>query len=607
VSSGPFLFSTSRPPRRGRRALIAFGVVVGVLALAAGVIGVVALLERGTVPVGTAVGGLDVGGKSLEDARAAIEAAAAERIRRPIRLIAPGGEQRITGAELKAEPLVDAALDEALDVGLLDRALRHVDIGSKAIELDYGLRPVRAAQVANRIDREFGEPPRDAAVIVSADTVKVEPAATGIAVDRGALRRALRALPAEVGVPLEQAAPVVSTKEAMAAAARVERLVEVARAVRFRDVQATLFPSRLRALVRTERNDGTLHVTLDPKGLLASLRPRLRGFEQQPRDADFSTRGTRATVIPSRPGKALDAERISASLANNLASTVHRARFAVEQPTLTTEDAKKLGIRELISEFTTYYPCCPGRVTNIKRGAEIMDGTIVRPGMRFSLNQVLGKRTAERGFVSAPQILAGRLEDAIGGGVSQIATTTFNAAFFAGVQIVAHQPHEFYISRYPMGREATVSWGGPELIWRNDWPAAILVKAVATDSSITVGFYSTKLGRRVETSTGEPSGYTSPTTRIVSNPSLPPGTRTVVQSAGPSGFLVSYTRKVFRDGELRRKERYVWRYRPENAIIEVGPPKSKAMPKHDPKPKPDPGESPEDVAPPTNKPAPRKT
>jgi hypothetical protein len=102
-------------------------------------------------------------------------------------------------------------------------------------------------------------------------------------------------------------------------------------------------------------------------------------------------------------------------------------------------------------------------VTNIQRGAEIIDGTIVGPGERFSLNDVLGRRTIERGFVEAPQIYAGRLEDAVGGGVSQIATTTYNAAFFAGVQIVTHQPHEFYISRYPMGREATVSWGGPEL------------------------------------------------------------------------------------------------------------------------------------------------
>ena len=117
-------------------------------------------------------------------------------------------------------------------------------------------------------------------------------------------------------------------------------------------------------------------------------------------------------------------------------------------------------------------------MTNIKRAATLLDGTIILPGKVFSLNGALGKRTEAKGFVSAPQIFNGRFEDAVGGGISQVATTLYNAAFFSGIKLVAHQAHQFYISRYPMGREATVSWGGPELIFRNDWPAAILMKLV---------------------------------------------------------------------------------------------------------------------------------
>ena len=95
----------------------------------------------------------------------------------------------------------------------------------------------------------------------------------------------------------------------------------------------------------------------------------------------------------------------------------------------------------------------------------------------------------------------GQLEDAVGGGVSQMGTTTFNAAFFAGLRVVVHTPHEFWITRYPAGREATISWGGPELIFRNDWDAAILMKVTATDTSLTVTMYSSKLERRVTTET----------------------------------------------------------------------------------------------------------
>jgi vancomycin resistance protein YoaR len=130
-----------------------------------------------------------------------------------------------------------------------------------------------------------------------------------------------------------------------------------------------------------------------------------------------------------------------------------------------------------------------------------------------------------------------------------------------------------------MGREATVSWGGPELIFTNDWPAAILVKVVATDSSITVRFYSRTLGRRVETTTGEPYDLTPPETIRTLNSALPPGASTTVQSAGASGFTVQYTRKVFRGSKLRRNERYTVRYDAQNAIVEVGPKPRPTAPK----------------------------
>ena len=226
-----------------------------------------------------------------------------------------------------------------------------------------------------------------------------------------------------------------------------------------------------------------------------------------------------------------------------------------------------------MSSFTTNYPCCAPRVTNIKRAAELLDGTVLLPGKVFSLNKALGERTEAKGFVSAPQIFNGRFEEAVGGGISQVATTLFNAAFFSGIKLVAHQAHQFYISRYPMGREATVSWGGPELIFRNDWPAAILIKVEATDSGITVRFFSTKLGRRVETTTGEPYDPTVPKTVTVTNSALPRGTRKIVQEAGDGGFTVDYTRKVFRDGKMIRDEHYTHEYDAEDEIVEVGPPR----------------------------------
>ena len=569
-----------------RRALTGLAIVGGVLVVLASVFGAVALAERGRIPRGTTIGGVAVGGMSESDARAAVLRAAASRVRRPIRLLAPTGAATTRGRDVDAVPLVDTALDAAVERGTVGRVLARLGIRKgPSVPLEYRIAPVRAAELANRLDRRFGRPWRDGRVEVDEDALRVVEARAGSGIDRRAFRRALRAMPDTVTLTVVPVAPVVTTEEAEATAARIERLLDGPRRVRFRDREATLTPRRLRALVRAERANGGLELLLDPAGLHASLRPRLGGFEVEPRDATFWVSASRAHVVPSRPGHTLDLERISRSLVSNLDSTTHLARFVRTEPTFTTEDAEALDIHELISEFTTYYPCCAPRVTNIQRAAELLDGTIVLPGKAFSLNQALGKRTVEKGFVSAPQIFNARLEEAVGGGISQVATTLYNAAFFAGVKLVAHQTHQFYISRYPMGREATVSWGGPELIFRNDWPAAILVKVSASNSGITVRFFSRKLGRRVETTTGEPYAYVAPRSIRTRNSSLPPGTINTVQSAGESGFSVQYTRKVFEGQELVKDERYTARYVPQNEIVELGPPKPKGPPKKPKKPK----------------------
>jgi vancomycin resistance protein YoaR len=227
------------------------------------------------------------------------------------------------------------------------------------------------------------------------------------------------------------------------------------------------------------------------------------------------------------------------------------------------------GPLELVSRFTTYYPPGQPRVINIRRAAVLLDRTLLRPGARFSLNERLGKRTRARGFVAAPSISGPIHVDSVGGGVSQVATTLYNAAFFAGARLIAHTPHSFYISRYPKGREATISWGGPELIFQNDWPAPLLVRMKTTPTSITVWLYSYRLGRRVATVTQAPANYARPRTVYLKDPTLPTGTQRLLQSAGASGFSISYTRRVYRDDSVRRNERYSWRYSPENRVIAI--------------------------------------
>lgn len=261
--------------------------------------------------------------------------------------------------------------------------------------------------------------------------------------------------------------------------------------------------------------------------------------DRAPRNARLSIEGKRVNVVPGVDGRMLDREATAAVLVRDPAARTHQVRFRLTAPATTTAELDALRIRELVSEFTTYYPPGQPRVVNIKRAAELLDGRIIKAGGTFSMNRALGERTLERGFVPAPSIYAGQYVDSVGGGISQVATTLYNAAFFAGLELVAHTPHSYYIDRYPVGREATISWGSLDLVFRNDWDAAVLLKVEATDTSITVRFYSSSLGRSVETTTSEPFAWT-----------------------GPAGFTVDYTRKVFKDGRLVSDEKFRTRYDP---------------------------------------------
>jgi vancomycin resistance protein YoaR len=165
--------------------------------------------------------------------------------------------------------------------------------------------------------------------------------------------------------------------------------------------------------------------------------------------------------------------------------------------------------------MTTHHDCCEGRVTNIQRMADLVRGYVIPPnGGHFSINEHVGPRTLENGFVEAGAIENGEHVTAVGGGVSQFATTTFNAAFFAGLDIPNYQFHTEHLSRYPFGRESTVSYPEPEFRIVNNTPYGVLMWPTYTETSITVHLYSTRFATGAQTgqSTGTNGSCTTVTT-----------------------------------------------------------------------------------------------
>lgn len=244
----------------------------------------------------------------------------------------------------------------------------------------------------------------------------------------------------------------------------------------------------------------------DPAVIEGKLETVRHDFESEPVDARLEVSGYEVAIVPGRRGTRLDSEETATALESASHTTLRNADLPLREgaePEITTEDLEALDIRHQVASFTTYHDCCQGRVANIHLIADKVDGAIVVPGETFSLNDHVGQRTAAEGYVPAGTIVAGEIVDTVGGGVSQFATTFYNALFWGGYEDVDHKPHSFYFSRYPEGIEATISWPVPHLKFRNNDESGILIRTEYTDTSITVRFYGNNEGRILA---GEQSG-----------------------------------------------------------------------------------------------------
>ena len=266
-------------------------------------------------------------------------------------------------------------------------------------------------------------------------------------------------------------------------------------------------------------------------------------------------------MVPGSAGQRIEPTALAAAALPALTSPERTARVTAQvvQPDLTTAEAAALGVNEQVSTFTTRFGPNPPRVTNIRIAARTLDGILVQPGKVFSLNDALGPRSPDKGYQQAPVIDGGRLTKGYGGGVSQVSTTLFNAVFFAGLDTVTHKPHSFYISRYPEGREATVSFPTVDQKFRNDSGKGILISTNVTSRSITVSFYGTKVWD-IEATKGPRTNLRQPKTIRDS------GSDCVSQSPQP-GFDVTVGRVFSRGGAQVRTERFYTRYIPEDRVI----------------------------------------
>ncbi|MEP9363917.1 VanW family protein [Nocardioides sp. CN2-186] len=542
-----------RESEGGKVVLLMLG---GLLLLLAAGYAAAYFLAGDKVPRGTTIAGVEVGGMTQAQARSALEDGLAARVDRPVTVVRDGQTTTITPADAGLSVDYDASVADAggeasWEPGRLWTYFTGGDDRDAVVDVDE---PTFDAALDTLSD-QVGTEPRDGAVKFKDGQVVTVAARPGEGFDPEAARTAiLDAYLAEDAEDLEL--PVVATQpdiDDAAVQAAVDDFANPALSgpvtLVFGDSPVQLAPRDYADVLAMRAEGGQLVPDLDADAL-ADLVDEGVSDSGKPVDATVALVRGKPKVVPAKPGVTYDPADVEDAFLELVTRPEGEREMQVEatvdEPEFTTADAKALGITEQVSTFTTYYPYAEYRNINIGRAAEIVDGTVLKPGDTFSLNDIVGERTRENGFTEGFIISNGIFAEDLGGGVSQMATTTFNAMFFAGLEDVEHKPHSFYIDRYPVGREATVAWGSVDLRFKDDTPYGVLISAHVTPATpstqgvVTVSMYSTKVWD-ITSTTSDRYNFRAPATRTLTTASCYPNT-------GYDGFDVDVTRTFRKHG-----------------------------------------------------------
>jgi vancomycin resistance protein YoaR len=567
-------------PSRGRLAAIIAGSVLLVLVV---VVYLVDLLSTGgKIERHTTVAGVEVGGMTPEQATAALTEQAVPSYIAPVTLDVHGQATPIDPAAAGLTPDVPATI-EAVGTRSANPFVRLTSFFTStevplSVQVDDAALTAFLTGVATSTDLQ----PVEGEVAIDGVTVRtVEPVIGRILDVPGAATAVSDAWtgggPAALdGLVLPVAASPVRASPEKTQAAAAEATAILAAPLRITGagavIEVPVADIAAATTVTPDDADGFV-VTVDAVALRGPVTGAVEATQSAPVNAGISIQDGTSVIAPSVAGRTVDWAGTEANIGPALRAPGREAAivYTETQPEFTTEKMQALGIKEVIGEFTTGgFAAASGE--NIRVVAEKVNGAIIQPGATFGLNEFTGTRGTEQGYVPAAIIQEGALSTAVGGGISQFATTLYNAAYFAGMGDVTHTPHSFYISRYPPGREATVFDGEIELAFSNDYPTGVYIQTIWTDSDITVRLWGTK-HVEVESQTTDRFNFTSPQVIV-----KPYGT-SCSPSSGSTGFSVVNTR-IIRDlaGAEIRREDFTTVYNGQQNVVCAPPPAAPAAP-----------------------------
>ncbi|MDE8703171.1 VanW family protein [Adlercreutzia equolifaciens] len=610
-------------------------VVLAVVLLAVVAGGIDGLINGSRIYQGVTLGSIDVSGMTREEARAAVDATYGPRVKEGCGYIFASEEAAQTldidsqlaeqdataeqssveearqnkqlwvaeagtlGARIPVTELVEEAFSVGRSGGILERAEAAAQGRAIPVRLEFDEEAVEA--LASDIDETIGDPQKDWGIAIEDGAVSVTEGHDGTIVSREDLQNRLQEgyLSAESSkfsfVAEAHYAPLrIDEASAQVTADFVQAVLDRGVAFGFEgdvwDVAGSALGPWITTTVEGSEGAWRLVPSIDASVARADLLALIRG-------AGFTSG---ATVSFQREGSEVWVLTASGSRYPQLADAVAAAdtdlfgAFAssgsttvaedVPQVTIdwgaapersTFEEALDLGLISEISTFTTEYndsPSTANRRHNIHRAADLLNNSVAPAnGGTWSFNDTVGEASVESGFQAAHAIINGEYDDAIGGGICQVATTVFNAVYEAGFPVTERRNHSLYISSYPTGRDAAIAYPDLDLTWENDSSSDVLVRARYTDSTLTVTLYGIDPGYVVTTKTGDWAEGEAYRTKTQVDENEPEGTR-YVKTTGADGRSVTVHRTVRdRSGNVRHEEDFTSNYAPIDEVIVVGP------------------------------------
>ena len=556
-----------------------------------------AFATQDTLPATLTVEGVDVSGMSAEEATPVLEEAFAARAEREITVTVyevDDATATVVPADAGYSYDVEATLDDLTDLTFNPVALWSRLFGEAHVSAHTSVDEAAVEETLAGLHEQLSYEPTEGSIIYEGAEVDYTEPVNGFTLNQEELAEQLDhewlseteqfAAPGDIEDPAvspdeweqflaDTAEPLVAdsytvtadetsteltpTQLGSAAEVRVET-AETADAASSTDQETTAEPEDSET---TEAVADEPVLLLDGEALTEALAENNAEFESTNQDATVQLTGSpgssRPEVVPGSTGRGVDGEQVVDEILTDLAGEQTRT-VTVElheiEPEITTEDAEAWDVNHIVAEYATPYPPHDGpRTANLRVGADRVNGTVVMPGEEFNLNSLLAPVTEANGYHSSGVVESGVVSNAVGGGLSQIATMSYNAGFLGGMEIVEHKPHSRWFERYPQGRESTYWEGQINVRWKNDTDAPVIVEMWLANNQVHTRLWGSDY-YEVSTSTSEPYNHTAaPTIRSSDDECVP-------ESGGRQGFTVDVHRTKTPPNGSPISESWSWAY-----------------------------------------------